>query len=145
MLNLSAIFSSENVIVALIGLMSGAIGGAIGSIIAPLVNWKIEQKRQTRAYREAQIQKWRQMVQQVILELDKIKREESPPITGVRSPAAYLLDRHADFSGLKPLLPQSAVADLYVGMTIIAGPTIDSKLVRLLDEIAKIEEKWGLR
>ena len=84
------------------------------------------------------------MVQRVILELDNIQRGESPPITGMRSPAAYLLDRELDFSSLKPLLPKSAIGEIYVGMTFIAGPTIDSKLVRLIDEIARIEKEWGL-
>jgi hypothetical protein len=139
--DLSGLFSSENVVIALIGLTSGAIG----SLAAPLVNWKIDQKRQTRTYREAQIQKWRQMAQTVILKLDKIQRGECPPITGVRSPVAYLLERENDFSSLKPLLPPSVVGEIYAGMTFITGPTIDSKLVRLIDEIGKIEEKWGLR
>ena len=143
--DLSSLFSSENVVIALIGLASGTIGGAIGSLAAPLVNWKIEQKKLTRSYREGLIQKWRQMVHEITLKLDEIQRGESPPITGVRSSVAYLLDRHADFASLKPLLSPSAVGEIYVGMTIIAGPTIDSKLVRLIDEIASIEKEWGLR
>ena len=126
-------------------LASTALSSVVTGIIAPSINWGIEKRRLTRTYRESQIKKWRQMVQKVILDLDKIQRGESPPITGVRSPAAYLLDRELDFSSLKPLLPQSAVGEIYAGMTVIAGSTIDSKLVRLIDEIAKIEEKWGLR
>ena len=137
----SGLFSSENVVIALISLASGTIR----SLAAPLVNWKIEQKRLTRPYREGLIQKWRQMAHEVIIELDKIQRGEAPPITGVRSPAAFLLDRHRDFPSLKPLLPPPAIAQIYVGMTIVMRSTIDSKLVRLIDEIGKIEEKWGLR
>jgi len=95
--------------------------------------------------RQAKIEKWRQMVQNVILELDKIKRGESPPLAGIRSPVAHLLDREKDFSSLKPLLSPSVRGEIYVGMTAIVGATIDSALVLLLDEIAMIEEKWGLR
>jgi hypothetical protein len=95
--------------------------------------------------RRAKIEKWRQMVQNVVLELDKIKRGESPPLAGIRSPVAHLLDREKDFSSLKPLLSPSVRGEIYVGMTVIVGATIDSALVLLLDEIAMIEEKWGLR
>jgi hypothetical protein len=125
-------------------LASTVLSSVITGVIAPSINWGIERKKQTRSDRKEKIQKWQEMVQRVILELDKIQREESPPITGVRSPAAYLLDRELDFSSLKPLLPKSAVGEIYAGMTFIAGPTIDSKLVRLIDEIAKIEKEWGL-
>jgi hypothetical protein len=57
----------------------------------------------------------------------------------------YLLEREDDFSSLKPLLSRAVVGEVYAGMTFIAGPTIDSKLVRLIDEIARIEKEWGLR
>jgi len=125
-------------------LASTAFSSVITGIIAPSINWGIEKKKQTRSDRKEKIHKWQQMVQRVILELDNIQRGESPPITGMRSPAAYLLDRELDFSSLKPLLPKSAIGEIYVGMTFIAGPTIDSKLVRLIDEIARIEKEWGL-
>jgi len=95
--------------------------------------------------RRAQIDKWREMVREVALKLDEIQRGESPPITGVRSPVAYLLERHPDFSSLRSLLPKIALAEIHVGMTFIAGPTIDSKLIRLYDEIDDIEKEWGLR
>jgi hypothetical protein len=58
---------------------------------------------------------------------------------------AWLLERELDFLSLKPLLTKSVVGEIYAGMTFIAGPTIDSKLVRLIDEIARIEKEWGLR
>jgi hypothetical protein len=125
-------------------LASTAFSSVVTGIIAPSINWGIEKKKQTRSDRKEKIHKWQQMVQRVILELDNIQRGESPPITGMRSPAAYLLDRELDFSSLKPLLPKSAIGEIYVGMTFIAGPTIDSKLVRLIDEIARIEKEWGL-
>jgi hypothetical protein len=89
--------------------------------------------------------KWREMVQRVILEMDKIQQGERSPITVVRSPVAWLLERESDFSSLEPLLTKAAVGGIYAGTTFVAGPTIDSKLVLLRDEIARIEKEWGLR
>jgi hypothetical protein len=143
--NLSGLFSSENVIVALIGFASGAVVGAIGGIIAPLVNWRIENKRHTRSYREALIHKWRQMVYDVTLKLDEIERGEATRPANVRSPEAFLLERHPDFPSLMPLLPDSAQYEIFGSMTVHAGRTIPHALIYLTDEISKIEEKWGLR
>jgi hypothetical protein len=125
-------------------LASTVLSSVITGVIAPSINWGIEKKKQTRSDRKEKIHKWQQMAQRVILELDKIQRGEAPTITGVRSQAAYFLERELDFSSLKPLLPKSAISEIYVGLTFIAGPTIDSKLVRLIDEIARIEKEWGL-
>jgi hypothetical protein len=75
--------------------------------------------------------KWREMVQRVILEMDKIQQGERSPITVVRSPVAWLLERESDFSSLEPLLTRAAVGGIDAGTTFIAGPTIDSKLVLL--------------
>jgi hypothetical protein len=143
--DLSALFSSENVVIALIGLASGAIGGAIGSLAAPLVNWKIERKRLTRSYREGLIKKWRQMIHDVTLQLAKIERGEAPRPANVRSPEAFFLEQHPDFSSLKPLLPQSALYEIFGAMMVHAGRTLPHALIYLTDEIGKIEEKWGLR
>jgi len=125
-------------------LASTVLSSIVTGIIAPRVDWGIEKKKLTRAYQETHIQKWRQMVHEVALRLDEIQSGESPPITGVRSPVAYLLDRHPDFPSLKPRLLPSVKAEIYGGMTIIAGATIDSRLIPLIDEIARIENEWGL-
>jgi hypothetical protein len=143
--DLSGLFSSENVIVALIGFASGAVVGAIGGIIAPLVNWRIENKRNTRSYREALIQKWRQMVYDVTLKLDEIERGEAARPANVRSPEAFLLEMHRDFPSLMPLLPESAQYEIFGSMTVHAGRTRPHALIYLDREIGKIEEKWGLR
>jgi hypothetical protein len=143
--NLSGLFSSENVVIALIGLASGAIGGAIGGLIAPLVNWRIEKRRQKILYQQTLVQKWRCMVHEVTLKLDEIERGESSRPAHVRSPEAFFLERHPDFSSLRPLLPPSALYEIFGSMTIHAGRTLPHALIYLTDEIGKIEEKWGLR
>jgi hypothetical protein len=141
----SAIFSSENVIVALIGLTSGAVGGAIGSIIAPLVNWRIEQQKQTRTDHKEKIQKWRQMVHEITLKLQAIQRGEFPAIPNVRSQAGFLIEMHPDFLSLQPLLQGPARGRAFGSMTFHAGRTTPDELICLAAEIDKIEEKWGLR
>jgi hypothetical protein len=143
--NFSGLFSSETVTVALISLASATIGGVIVSLIAPLVGWKIEQKKLTRSYREGLIQKWRQMIHDVTLKLAEIERGEVPRPTHVRSPEAFFLEQHPDFISLKPLLPQSALYEIFGAMTVHAGRTLPHALIYLTDEIGKIEEKWGLR
>jgi hypothetical protein len=147
--NLSGLFSSDNVIIALIGVASttfvAVIGGAVGSLLGPLVNWKIEQKRQTRSYREGLIKKWRQMIHDVTLKLAEIERGEVPRPAHVRSPVAFLLEQHPDFTSLKPLLPQSALYEIFGAMTVHVGRTLPHTLIYLIDEIGKIEEKSGLR
>jgi hypothetical protein len=143
MADLSAIFSSENVIVALIGLTSGAIGGAIGSIIAPLVNWRIEQKRQTRADHKEKIQKWRQMVTEITREVHAIQQGQSNAYPNVRSQAGFLIENHPDFLSLQPLLQRPG--GVFQSMTFYAGRTTPGELIQLAAEIDRIEEEWGLR
>jgi hypothetical protein len=147
--NLSGLFSSENIVIALIGLASATfvavIGGAVGSLLGPLVNWRIEKKKLTRASQQAPIEKWRQMIHDVTLQLAKIERGEAPRPANVRSPEAFFLEQHPDFSSLKPLLPQSALYEIFGAMTVHAGRTLPHALIYLTDEIGKIEEKWGLR
>jgi hypothetical protein len=143
--NFSSLFSSETVIVALVSLTSATIGGVIVSLIAPLVNWRIEKKRLKRSYQEALIQKWRQMVHDITLKLDEIERGEASRPANVRSPEAFFLERHPDFPSLMSVLPDSAQYEIFGSMTIHAGRTLPHALICLIDEIGKIEEKWGLR
>jgi hypothetical protein len=143
--DLSALFSSENVIVALIGFASGAVVGAIGSIIAPLVTWHIEKKRLTRSERKEKIQKWRQMVHDVALQVNKIETGEIPRPSNVRSVEAFLLDQHQDFPSLMSVLPESAGYEIFGSMTFHAGRTRPHALIYLDSEISKIEDKWGLK
>ena len=143
--NFLSLFSSENIIIALIGLASGAIGGAIGSLAAPLVNWRIEKKRLTRSYRESLIYKWRQMVHEVALKVYKTEQGEDPRPSNVRFPEAFLLEMHPDFASLMSVLPDSAEHEIFGSMTIHAGRTRPHALIYLDREIGKLEEKWGLR
>jgi hypothetical protein len=143
--NFSSLFSSENIIVALISLASAAIGGVIVSLAAPLVNWRIEKKKLTRSYRESLIHKWRQMVHEVALKVYKIEQGECPRPSNVRSPDAFLLEMHPDFPSLMSVLPESAQYEIFGSMTIHAGRTRPHALIYLDREIGKLEEKWGLR
>jgi hypothetical protein len=126
-------------------LASTALSSVVTGIIAPSINWGIEKKRLTRAYREAQIQKWRQMVHDVALKVNKIEQGEDARPANVRSPEAFLLEMHRDFPSLMPLLPESAQYEIFGSMTVHAGRTRPHALIYLDREIGKIEEKWGLR
>jgi hypothetical protein len=85
------------------------------------------------------------MVYDVTLKLDEIERGEAARPSNVRSPEAFLLERHPEFPRLMPLLPDSAQDEIFGSMTVHAGRTIPHALIPLTDEISKIGEKWGLR
>jgi hypothetical protein len=77
---------------ALIGLvLASSVLSSVGTavvtaLIAPKINWGIEKKRLKRTYREAQIQKWRQMLYDITLKLDEIKRGEAPTVMQLNNP-----------------------------------------------------------
>lgn len=105
---------------------------------------QLSRERQTILYRQALVQKWRQMIHDITLKLDEIERREAPRPAHVRSPEAFFLERHPDFSSLMSLLPQSAQYEIFGSITIHVGRTLPHALIYLIDEIGKIEEKWGL-
>jgi hypothetical protein len=126
-------------------LASTVLSSVVTGIIAPSINWGIEKKRLKRSDRKEKIQKWRQMVHDVALEVNKIERGEIPRPSNVRSAEAYFLEQHPNFSSLMSVLPESAGYEIFGSMTFHAGRTRPHALIYLDSEIGKIEEKWGLR
>src|SRR5882724_7711755 len=122
-------------------LASSVLSSVVTAIVAPSINWGIEKKKLTRTYRESQIRKWREMISQIISQLDNV--EQRTP-GNIEVPTPLLLERHPDFYSLKPLLSQTANAEIYRTRTVNLGSTIPSALYGLIDEIARIEKEWGL-
>jgi hypothetical protein len=114
------------------------VGKGSESSVSQRVNWQIQQRR------EALIQKWRQMVHEICLQLDANHNAEPKKFDNVRSPVAFLLERHPDFYSLKPHLSRDMIAQIYRPTHFIMGCTIPSNLSLLIDEITKIAKEWGL-
>ena len=126
-------------------LASTALSSVVTGIIAPSINWGIEKKRLTRSDRKEKIQKWRQMVHDVALQVNKIETGEIPRPSNVRSVEAFLLDQHQDFPSLMSVLPESAGYEIFGSLTVHAGRSRPHALIYLDREIGKLEDKWGLR
>jgi hypothetical protein len=112
-------------------LASTVLTSIVTGIIGPKINWGIEKKRLKRAYREAQIQKWRQMLHDVTLKLDEIKRGEAPRPANARSPEAFFLEKHPDFPSLMSVLPKGEPYEIFGSMTIHVGRTLPHALIYL--------------
>jgi hypothetical protein len=82
------------------------------------------------------------MLSEIARQLDSAEPDK---FDKVRSPSAFLLERHPDFYSLEPLLLQDTRANIYRPTTFYAGSTIPSPLHGLISEIARIEKEWGLR
>jgi hypothetical protein len=120
------VLTSEPVIAGIVGLITGAIG----SLIAPWVQWGVEKRRRRFESRREQITAWRTAVD--------------------RDDFRYQLFAQGNvYATLRPHLP----GDLRQTIDQWRSPGIVTSLarmgrdpiqVRLLEEIAKVERKWGL-
>jgi TIR domain len=96
------------------------------------VNWQVQQRR------EVLIQKWRQMVHEIILSVGENQQNWGKEVR-------RQLETHPEFPSLKPYLSQDMIAQINRPTRFIMGCAIPSNLSLLLDEIAKREKEWGLR
>ncbi|MCA1566828.1 MAG: hypothetical protein LC803_14525 [Acidobacteria bacterium] len=147
---------SDTVLAAIVGAVAGIITGSIGSLFAPWANWGIEKRREKLAYKRELIAKWRVMVRDITTSHNTNKEI-----------LIKLLQEHQDWYSLKPHLTPNT-------LSIIGIPMIDkdvkslsetSQLLHkhekrhshndyqtwtdvalnyLIDDIGKIEKKWGL-
>jgi hypothetical protein len=106
-----------------------AFAGALaGSLIAPFVNWGIEKRRNTFAYRRELIKQWRADIE--------INYESFPQFSS-----------SASYAAIRPHLTKEAIAKLeervfHAGAQL--GRAGDPMRHLLLDEVARIEWKWKL-
>ena len=120
------VLTSGPVIAGVVGLISGAIG----SLIAPWVQWGVEKKRLRRASRQDQIAAWRTAVD--------------------RDDFAYQPFAQGNaYATLRPHLPKDLrqTIDQWKNPGIVTSLPVmgrDPIQVRLLEEIARVERKWGL-
>jgi hypothetical protein len=122
-------------------LASTVLSSVISGIIAPSVNWGLEKKKLLRADRKEKIQRWRQMVHEINLEVQAIEQGKTPRIPKVQSQAGFLIEQHPDFLSLQPHLQRGGV---FQSMTVYAGRTMPSELIHLAAEIDRIEKEWDL-
>lgn len=147
---------SDTVIAAIVGAVAGIITGSIGSLFAPWANWGIEKRKQKLAYRRELIAKWRAMVKDITTShsannelLIKLVQEHQDwyslkphlnPIT-LSMVGVPLLDKNvkslADTSQRLHIHQKQHKSDDYQTWT-------ENALNYLIDDIGKIEKKWGL-
>ena len=114
---------TEGIVIAVIGLVSGAIG----SLVAPWVNWGVEKRRIKREARAAKIAEWRSYV-----EMFDFDNEE--------------FGGTSIYADMRPSLREDIVSivesdTIFVGADYRGGNHIKYKIA---DEISRIERKWGL-
>ena len=112
--------------VTIVGGLAGIVTGGISSLIAPWANWGIEKRKQKLAHRRELIAKWREMIKEAV-------QQEKPLVE--------FLERHKDYYSLKPHLRQG----IHAGeRTFTVGASVDTPVLLLIDEIARIEREWKL-
>lgn len=120
----------QSTIAALIGAVSGLISGAVASLIAPWVHWGIEQKRTRRASRRALLAEAREYV-------------ASNLFSGTTFSAKPI------YRQLKPYLHREVVDVIENYETFLDQSDDPGQYPRwfrqgVLDEISRLERKWGL-
>jgi hypothetical protein len=114
----------ENVVPAMFGL----IAGVVGSLFGPLVQWAVEKRRGRMNYRKDLIKQWRKDFEE--FEYDKHKLGDS-----------------ASYSALRPHLRASVRDTIEKPRTAYVpneGRHGSVKQQMILDEVARLEKKWGL-
>jgi hypothetical protein len=120
------VITSGPIISGLVGLITGAIG----SLIAPWVQWGVEKRRHRREARRERIAAWRAAVDR-----DDFEPRQFAGSDAYATLRAYLPeDLRQEIDGWRN--PTMFVAPPRAGRYPIQG--------RLLQEIARIERKWGL-
>ena len=85
--------------------------------------------------KEDNIDKWRNMVNEVIKKQDEDENNTK---------AAVYLERHKDYYSLKPHLSEDTLCQLCRATMFTVGSTISPPLQFILDDIDRLEKKWGL-
>lgn len=85
-------------------------------------------------HKREQIARWRRMVQTVAQATAKSDEADEK----------LLLETHEDFPSLKHHLSAETRAELQLGRTVLVGSTIGALLQYILDDIDRLEKKWGL-
>ena len=82
------------------------------------------------------IDKWRNMVNEVIKKQDEDKNKIK---------AAVYLERHKDYYSLEPHLSEDTFCELCRARTFVYGSTISPPLQFILNDIARLEKEWKLK
>lgn len=90
-------------------------------------------------YRRGLVAKWRNMINEVIKEHDKIKEKNK-----INIKVSVLLERHKDYYSLMPHLSKNTLCQLCRATEITLGSTISPPLEFVLDDIVRLEKKWRL-
>jgi len=115
--------------IAIISGVFGLIGGTVASLVAPWVQWGIEKRRNKMTYRRQLVESWREYI-------DKNFNFNQNDFAGT-----------ATFSTLRPHLSKKLIKDIEdeaIQLTSIGSSTHDSIKLDLLQEITRIEKRWGL-
>ncbi len=119
---------SDPVKTALIAGLAAIIGGLITSFLLPLVNWGIEKRRSRLAYRKERIDALRKVSMNQFGTWD-------------------IIAESAEYSAMRGHLPKDVVTLIESPIPLPLGNlgrSGDWRVQRLLDEVAKVERKWGL-
>jgi len=124
------------------GAIAGLIAGVIGSLVAPWVQWTIEKRRNRQSYRRELIQRWRKIIAAQIGEETDIWDVEG-------------FSHTAEYSTMKPHL--SSASREWIEVSVAErralvkeagigpwGNQVMEYRRRLLDELARLEQEWGL-
>jgi len=106
----------------------GFVAGVLGSLFAPWVHWAIEKRRSRFEYRRGLVRTWRET-------MDACLREERD----FKATAAYL--------SLRPHLDADVLNKVETGRGLYSASAArpgDAKHRFLVDEIARVEQKWDL-
>jgi hypothetical protein len=124
----------ETIIIAVVAAVSAVLGGVVTAVLGPVIKHRLEQSAAEKSRRREQVARWRQML------LD-VNRDAA----GNASPGE-ILQVHPDYITLEPFLTDEArrVA-VRENRMIVVGQALCLPLECLKDEIARIEQQWGLR
>jgi hypothetical protein len=114
----------EKIIIAL----GGAIIGFVSGLLTPWVKWQIEKRQKRRENREALIKRWREAI------------ESSPEIDRGK------FGNTEAYSSLRFHMQKRVIQDFEAQRTtyVPGGRGQSVRKQMLLDEVARLEKKWGL-
>lgn len=124
----------DKIIIAVVAAVSAVLGGTITGVVAPFIKHRLEVTAAEVARKRAQVVKWRQMH----LDVNRAAGGNVSP--------GETLHLHAEYITLEPFLNDAArkVARAE-NRTVVVGQALSLPLETLKNEIARIENEWGLR
>jgi len=124
------------------GAIAGLISGVVGSLIAPWVQWAVEKRRNRQNYRRELIQSWRDTVTAFVQKgngPDRINQLSETPEYSMMKAYLNSESRHwievtmaETYDSIREDEPEDWRLE-------VAG-----KRKIILDELARLEQKWGL-